>query len=102
MKNNRYIFKDKLHLLDEPEVDQLLNYCENLENEVIDLKFEKKNNKQNIMLDMIKEILKACNEFEKQQQEFVRFGLQPPDFETGISNLKQYIISTCRNHKIWL
>jgi hypothetical protein len=102
MKNNRNIFKDKLYLLDEPEVDQLLNYCENLENELIDLKFEQKNNKQNIMLDMIKEILKACNEFEKQQQESVRFGLESPDFETGISNLKHYIVSTCRNHKIWL
>ena len=102
MKQIRKIFDNKDFLLEEPEVEQLVAYCEELQDQIIEFKFEKDNNKQLIMLDMIKEIVKACNEVEKQQREFIRFGLEPPDFEVGISNLKRYITDTCRDNKIWL
>jgi hypothetical protein len=36
-------------LLDKPEVQELLDYCEKLEDELIDFKFEK--NKELILLD---------------------------------------------------
>ena len=102
MKQIRKIFANKEFLLDEPEVEQLISYCEELQDSLIDFKFEKDNNKQLIMLDMIKEIVKACNEIEKQQQEFIRFGLQAPNFEAGISNLKRYIMESCHDNKIYL
>ncbi len=102
MKQIRKIFANKDFLLDEPEVEQLIDYCEELQDQLIEFRFEKDNNKQLIMLDMIKEIVKACEEVEKQQREFIRFGLEPPDFEAGISNLKRYITTTCRDHKIYI
>ena len=54
------------------------------------------------MLDMLKEIVKACEVAEKQQREFLRFGLEPPDWEESISNLKRFLIIRCRENKIWL
>ena len=102
MKKPRDLFKNKLHRLDESEVEQLITYCEKLQDELVDLKFEQHDNKQLIMLDMLKEIVKACEQTEKQQKEFLRFGLEPPDFEESISNLKRFLILRCRENGIWL
>ena len=102
MKKPRELFKNKPHLLDESEVEQLITYCEKLQDQLVDLKFEQNANKQLIMLDMLKEIVKACEEAEKQQKEFLRFGLEPPDYEESISNLKRFLIVRCRENGIWL
>lgn len=102
MKNKLEIFKSAQDLLDEPEVQELLNYCDRLEDEVVDFKFEKAKNKELILLDMIKEVLKGCNELEKQQKEHERFGYEEPDYQETISNLKNYIHEICRINKIWL
>jgi uncharacterized tellurite resistance protein B-like protein len=102
MKKLRELFKNKPHLLDESEVEQLITYCEKLKDELVDLKFEQNANKQVIMLDMLKEIVKACEETEKQQKEFLRFGLEPPNYEDSISNLKRFLIVRFRENGIWL
>ena len=102
MKNKLEIFKKAQDLLDEPEVQELLDYCEKLEDELIDLKFEKDKNKQLIMLDMIKEVVKGCNAIEKEQAEHERFGYEAPNYKETISNLKRYILSQCRDNQIYL
>ena len=102
MKNKLDIFKKAQDLLDEPEVQQLLDYCEQLEDELVDLKFEKENNKQLIMLDMLKEVIKGCNAIEKEQLEHDRFGYEAPDYRSTISNLKSYILEICKDNKIYL
>jgi hypothetical protein len=102
MRSIREIFKNKEFLLDEPEVEQLLDYALQLEDEIVEFKFEKQNNKQLAMLDMIKEVVKGCNEIQKQQQESIRFGYEAPDFEAAIANLKRYIHERCRDEKIYL
>jgi len=102
MKNKLEIFKKAQELLDEPEVQELLNYCEELEDELIDLKFEKDKNKQLIMLDMIKEVVKGCNAIEKEQAEHDRFGYEAPKYEETIANLKRYILDQCKDNQIYL
>ncbi len=102
MKKPRDLFKKKEHLLDEPEVEQLIDYCEQLQDEIVEFKFQQNENKQLIMLDMLKEIVKGCTEVEKQQKEFLRFGLEPPDFEEAISNLKKFLMVRCRENGVWL
>ena len=102
MKNPRELFKNKPHLLEEKEVEDLLDYCIKLQDELIDLKFDQKESKQLIILDMLKEIVKACEAAEKQQKEFIRFGLEPSDFEESISNLKRFLTLRCRENGIWL
>lgn len=42
MKSTREIFKNNPSLLDEPEVAQLLEYCKQLQDEIIEFKFKKK------------------------------------------------------------
>ena len=102
MKNIRQLFKDKNYLLDEPEVEQLLDYCEKLQDEIVDFKFEKNKNKELIMLDMIKEVIKGCNAIEKEQKEHERFGYEAPNYQETISNLRSYILEICRINKIYL
>ncbi len=102
MKNKLEIFKKAQDLLDEPEVQELLKYCEKLEDELVDFKFEKNKNKELIMLDMIKEVIKGCNAIEKEQQEHERFGYEVPNYQATISNLKSYILEICRINKIYL
>jgi hypothetical protein len=102
MKKPRDFFKNKPSLLDETEVEALLEYCENLEEELIDLKFEKNANKELVLLDMIKEVMKGCKALEKEQMEHERFGYEAPDYQQTVSNLKSYIQEICRINKIYL
>ena len=102
MKNIRNLFKDKDFLLDEPEVEQLLEYCEQLQDEIVEFKYQQTLSKELAMKDMLREILKACNAAQKQQAEALRFGLEAPDFEAAITNLKNYINERCRDERIYL
>jgi hypothetical protein len=102
MKSIREIFKNNPSLLDEPEVAQLLEYCEQLQDEIVEFKFQKTNNKELAMLDMIKEVIKGCNAIEKEQGEHDRFGYDAPNYQETISNLKRYILKRCQDEKIWL
>ena len=102
MKSIREIFKNNPTLLDEPEVEQLFDYCEQLQDEIVDFKFEKNKNKELAMLDMLKEVIKGCNAIEKEQMEHERFGFEAPAYQETISNLKSYILKRCNDEKIYL
>jgi hypothetical protein len=102
MNNKLDLFKNAQDLLDEPAVQDLIDYCEKIEDELVDLKFELKNNKAVILLDMIKEVVKGCQSIEKAQVEHERFGFPAPDYFAGIVELKKYIIDMCDNHRIWI
>ncbi len=67
MKSIREIFKNNPSVLDEPEVAQLLEYCEQLQDEIVEFKFQKTNNKELAMLDMLKEVIKGCDVIEKEK-----------------------------------
>ena len=100
MKNPRELFKDKEYLLDEPEVATLLEYYEQLRDEIIEYKFEKNNNKELALLDMIKEVVKGCNAIQKEHDEHVRFDYPAPDYQETIANLKNYILERCKDDRI--
>ena len=102
MKSLREIFKNNPALLDEPEVEELLNYCEELEAENVEFKFEKANNKELVMKDMLQEVIKGCQDLEKEQLEHERFGYDAPQYMDAISNLKRFILNRCREEKIYL
>ena len=102
MKKPLDFFKTHPSLLDEPEVQQLLTYCESLEDELVDFKFEKSNNKELIMLDMLKEVVKSCAEIQKLEMEHKRFSYPLPDYSESIRNLKSYLLEMNRNNKLGL
>lgn len=88
--------------MEEPEVQELLDYCDGLEDQIIDFKFEQDKNKQLILLDMIKEVVKGCNALEKEQMEHERFGYEAPNYQETITNLKRYTLDVCKDNQIWL
>lgn len=102
MKSIREIFKNNPSLLNEPEVTQLLEYCEQLQDIIVEFKFQKTNNKELAMLDMLKEVIKGCDAIEKEQAEHERFGYDAPNYQETISNLKRYVLKRCQDEKIWL
>lgn len=102
MKSPRDLFKNNLSLLDEPEVIDLLEYCNQLEDENIEFKFKKADNKELAMLDMLQEVIKGCNTLEKEQMEHERFRFEAPKYQDAIANLKSYILARCREEKIYL
>lgn len=102
MKSVREIFKNKEYLLEEPEIIKLLEYCDELQDEIVEFKFQKTNNKELAMLDMLKEVMKGCQALEKEQMEHERFGYEAPDYQATISNLKNYIYERCRDERIYL
>ena len=102
MKSTREIFKSNPSLLDEPEVLKLLDYCAELQDEIVEFKFQKTDNKELAMLDMLKEVIKGCNAIEKEKAEHERFGFEAPDYPETVSNLKSYIQEICRINKIYL
>jgi hypothetical protein len=102
MKSIREIFKNKDYLIDEPEVEKLLDYCEQLQDKIVEFKFEKEKNKELVMLDMLREVIKGCNAIEKEQGEHERFGYEAPNYQETIANLKNYILERCRDERIWL
>jgi hypothetical protein len=79
-----------------------LEYCDQLQDEIVEFKFEKNNSKELTMLDMLKEVIKGCNAIEKEQIEHERFGYNPPNYQETISNLKRYIYDRCKDEKIYL
>lgn len=102
MRNKLEIFKNTKELLDKQEVQELLAYCEKLEDEIVEFKFEKNKNKELVMLDMLKEVIKGCKAIEKEQLEHERFGYESPNYKETISNLKSYIYEICKINKIYL
>ena len=102
MINKTELFKKAPELLDEPEVQELLVYCEHLEDQLIDFKFEQAKSKELILLDMIKEVVKGCHALEKEQTEHERFGYDAPNYKETVSNLKGYILDICRDNQIYL
>jgi len=55
-----------------------LDYCEQLQDEIVEFKFQKTNNKELAMLDMFKEVINGCNAIKKGQMEHERFGFEAP------------------------
>jgi 6-phosphogluconate dehydrogenase len=102
MKNIRNLFKNKDFLLDEPEVEELIVYCEQLQDDIVEFKYQQTQNKELAMKDMLREIVKACSEAQKKQAEALRFGLEAPDFEAAVTNLKNYINERCNDERIYL
>jgi hypothetical protein len=100
LKNKLEIFKNAKLLLDEPEVQKLLDYCKSLEDALLEFKFEKNNNKELIMLDMLKEVVKSCSEIQKLEMEHERFGYPLPDYSESIWNLQRYIFEMNQINKL--
>lgn len=102
LKSINNIFKTNLDLLDEPEVIELIEYCESLQSTIIE--YEQQIDKTIQLKQLVSEIKESASNLIEQKELHDRwpseFGY--PDFEKSIINLKQYITDYCKDNKIYL
>ena len=78
--------------MDEPEVIELIEYCQELEGEVLEKKIEDTYSKEEIYLQILKEIYDSCDKTLTDDQLSERFKEIPRvDFKEAVINLKKYM-----------
>ena len=102
MKSINQIFRGNEHLMDLGPVEELIDYCRELEDEVV-------NNSQVVdqtivLKQLISEINRSCKELLEENEKSERWGkdFEPVDFKESIVNLREYIIKYCLDNKIRL
>jgi len=102
MKSINQIFKGNEHLLDEKSVSELVDYCKDLEDEIVE------NNQmidQTVILkQLIYEIKTSCDQIIKDDEQNQRWpnDFEKVDFKEAIFNLRKYISTYCQDNKIRL
>jgi hypothetical protein len=94
MKNINQIFKNNKHLMDEPEVIELVDYTRELEEIVLQRKIEDSYDKEHMLKSMLSDILTSCRDMEDTNQLSDRYpGMyEKSDAESLVKNLKTYIL----------
>jgi len=102
MKSINQIFKGNEHLMDLNTVEELIDYCMELEDKVVEN--NQVNDQTAILKQLISEISKSCNDLLEEDEKGERWGndFERVDFKESIINLKNYISSYCIDNKIWL
>ena len=94
MKNIRQIFKSNTSLMDHPEVQELIDYCVELEGNVVEKKIDDTYRKEEIYHQILKDIYESCNKTLEDDQLAERFKEIPRvDFKEAVLNLKKYMRS---------
>lgn len=94
MKNINQIFKNNKHLMDEPEVIELVEYTRELEEIVLQRKIEDSYDKEHMLKSMLSDILTSCRDMEDTNQLADRYpGMyKKSEAESLVKNLKTYIL----------
>jgi len=94
MKNVNQIFKNNKHLMDEPEVIELVEYTRELEEIVLQRKIEDSYDKEHMLRSMLLDILTSCRDMEDTNQLSERYPdmYEKCDTESLVKNLKTYIL----------
>lgn len=91
MKSINQIFKTNPLLKEEPEVKELVEYCLDLESQVIENKQVKNFSHEDKLTVLVREIYSSVRDLEKQQMEHERWGFESPDYQESIKNLADYL-----------
>jgi hypothetical protein len=103
MKNINQIFKNNKHLIEHPEVQELIDYCRELEGKFMEVEINKQYDKEDILINVIRDIKESCEQTINDNEESIRFNEIPRvDFEKSVVNLKKYIESINALYKIGL
>lgn len=93
MRNIKQIFINNRYLLNEPEVEELIEYCRELEDEIIELKQDDTSLNETILKEMIHEIKNGCDEI---------LNSNDIDYNQAIQNLRNYILTNIEENNIRL
>ena len=91
MKDINKIFEKNEDLMNHPEVIELIDYCRDLEGEILDTQINKRYSKEVILLEFLKEISSGCDTIIETQKENKRFKFDDIDFEEAMYGLNRNI-----------
>lgn len=93
MKSINQIFRDNTALLDEPEVQELVEYCKELEDEVIDLRQTDVSVMEDKLAEVVRDIYHSINKTIKEDEDAIRFKeTDRVDFNEAFLNLRKFLI----------
>ncbi len=81
--------------MDQPEVIELIKYCQELEGEVLEKKIDNTYNKEHMLKTMLSDILSSCIEYEENKILKDRYPelYNELDANSLVKNLMDYIIT---------
>ena len=92
MKNINQIFKGNEHLMDLAPIEELIDYCVELEGQVVEKKIDDTYSKEEIYLQILKDIYDSCEKTLTDDELSERFKETPRvDFKQSVINLKKYM-----------
>jgi len=102
MKNIRQIFKGNEHLMDLNPVEELIDYTQELEGQILERKVEDNYDKEHMLKSMLQDILSSCRDMEDTNQLSDRYpGMyEKTDAESLVKNLKTYILDMNYKNKL--
>ena len=95
MKNIKQLFRGNLDLLENKEVQELIEYTQELEGQVMERKVEDSYDKEHMLKSMLSDILSSCREYEENKILQDRYPelYKNIDADSLVKNLMDYIIS---------
>lgn len=103
MKNINQIFKGNEHLMDLGPVEELVDYTRELEEKVLERKIEDTYDKEEIYLQILRDIYESCEKTLDDNILSERFKeTKPVDFKQSVMNLKKYMEVVSRLYGIRL
>ena len=95
MKSISQIFNGNEHLMDLGPVEELIEYAQELEGQVMERKVEDNYDKEHMLKSMLSDILDSCREYEENKILQDRYPdlYQKVDADSLVKNLMDYIIS---------
>ena len=95
MKNIKQLFRGNPDLLEKPEVQELIEYTQELEGQLLERKIEDSYDKEHMLKSMLSDILSSCREYEENKILEDRYPelYKKVDADSLVKNLMDYIIS---------
>lgn len=102
MKNIKQLFRRQPGLLEKPEVQELIEYTQDLEGQILERKVEDAYDKEHMLKSMISDILDSCREYEENKILEERYPelYKKPDADTLVKNLMAYILDMKYKNKL--
>ena len=95
MKNIKQLFCKNPNLLESKEVQELIEYTQDLEGQLLERKIEDSYDKEHMLKSMLSDILDSCREYEENKILEERYPelYKKVDADSLVRNLMDYIIS---------
>jgi hypothetical protein len=104
VKNISQIFKGNEHLMDLAPVEELIDYTQELEGQILEIKINDNYNKEHMLKSMLSDILNSCREYEENKILQDRYPelYKNIDADTLVKNLMAYILDIKRKNNLEL